>query len=48
MKENKQKFWFFDPEEYGGEKDMIFYFAAIITAVIALIVGLIKNLLYAE
>lgn len=48
MKENKQKFWFFDPAEYGGEKDMIYYFAAIITAVIALIVGLIKFLLYAE
>lgn len=47
MKENK-KFWFFDPAEHGGEKDMIYYFAAIITAVIALIVGLIKFLLYAE
>lgn len=47
MKENK-KFWFFDPQEYGGEKDMIYYFAAIITAVIALIVGSIKFFIYAE
>lgn len=47
MKENK-KFWFFDPKEHGGENDMIYYFAAIVTAVIALIVGLIKFLLYAE
>lgn len=48
MKENKQKFWFFDPAEHGGEKDMIYYFAAIITAVIALIIGFIKFMLYAE
>lgn len=48
MKEKKQKFWWLNPKEYGGEKDMIYYFAAIITAVIALIVGLIKFLIYAE
>ena len=48
MKENKQKFWFFDPAEYGGEKDMIYYFAAIITAVSALIIGVIKFFIYAE
>ncbi len=48
MKENKQKNWFFDPAEYGGEKDMIYYFAAIVTAVIALIIGFIKFIVYAE
>lgn len=42
MKENKQKFWWLNPKEYGGFEAMIMYFAAIGTAVLGLIGYLIK------
>lgn len=41
MKTNK-KFWWLNPKEYGGEKDMIYYFAAIVTGVLGIIGYLIK------
>ena len=48
MKENK-KFWFFDPEEYGGVGNMYLYFISIGAAALAIICWLIKEIFfYAE
>lgn len=48
MKENKQKFWFFDPEQHGGEGNMYIYFASIALGIIGLIIWTIKSIIYAE
>ena len=48
MKENKQKFWWLNPKEYGGLEAMIIFFLAIATAVLGLIVYIIKCYCYAE
>ena len=50
MKKNKQKFWFFDPEEHGGEGNMYLYFFAIGIAILGFVIQVIKKLIvyYAE
>lgn len=42
MKENKQKFWLFDPEEYGGEANMYLFFISIVLGIIGIIVLFFK------
>jgi len=46
---DKQKFWFFDPREHGGEANMYIYFASLGLAAFAVLVWLIKEIFfYAE
>lgn len=42
MKENKQKFWFFDPEEHGGADNMVFYCLSILAGVITIIIMILN------